>query len=193
MSHYPLELIELIHESLSIVFRFMLSEKETNRVMEKYFQGSFKKLNEIVHDRAEKRAIKALIELAFFLRTLDDEKQLSDKEWAKATSVGVLEKKGNTTEDLRVRDVANKIIHAIRFEWLTDDPNSGGVDWGPIIVCYPREPDKWIRAHIKLTALSAICGEIITESEDLVMPNVANVLTLTTNFNERNQNGPVRS
>src|SRR5712671_870121 len=78
MSHFSLPLTRLIHENLSIVMCFVYSRKPLSQMMDAKFQGEWKYLNKALFDVSAERAEKACLELALFLRMLDDEAKISD-------------------------------------------------------------------------------------------------------------------
>ena len=106
---------------------------------------------------SEQRAGRAALELALFMRLLDDRDDISGymaqvSDW----TFGRLIVKDKPTKTLRMRDVANKIIHASELEWdLSQDNN-------PILVCISQKQEKWLRAEVEIVALAAFCGGLMS-------------------------------
>lgn len=147
---------KLIHENLSIVMTFCFSWKPLSDLIETKFIGEWKYLRKGLFEVSEVRAEKACLELAMFLRILDDDENLSG--YLKQTSdfsFGRLILDGKPDEKLGLRDVCNKIIHASDIHWdLTNEEK-------PILVCNSREPKRWIRAEIDVVNLATFCGQLM--------------------------------
>jgi hypothetical protein len=106
---------------------------------------------------SEQRAVKACIELAFFIRLLDDKEDISG--YFKQTyerSFGHLIMNDKSDERLKLREVANKIIHASNFDWDFSTENS------PVLVCHSKSTEKWVRAEVNVVALAEFCGQLIS-------------------------------
>jgi len=159
MDPIPLPLTSLIHDSLATVMCFCLSRKRTDQMLEHTFQGEWKYLRKVVLERAEQQATKAMLELALFLRILDDKEDYSIREW-KEMDCGNLFKRDGTISDLSPRQIANKIIHAESYSWKEEDQN--GIVLGPILVCHGRASEKWEKAEIEIFAVAALCGQLIS-------------------------------
>ena len=71
-------------------------------------------------------------------------------------SFGKLFKKDGTKEELYFRDMTNKIMHSSGIEWNFSNADS------PIVVCHSDDPERWMRAEIKISRLAAFCGNIIS-------------------------------
>jgi hypothetical protein len=102
----------------------------------------------------EERVEKACLELALFLRMVDDEAEVSAYQ-AKVKSVpncGKLIMKDGSEKPLAFRAVANKVIHSSRLEWKF----SKNAD--PVLVCHTRDDEKWLRAEVNVVAVAAVCG-----------------------------------
>jgi hypothetical protein len=61
-----------------------------------------------------------------------------------------------TEEDLHFRDMTNKIMHSSAIEWKFSDPDQ------PIIICHSDNCEHWIRAEIRISALAALCGGLMS-------------------------------
>lgn len=158
MKTTPLPLTHLIHDSLAIVMCFCLSRQRTHKALKNTFKGDWEFLRKVVYDRAENQATKAVIELALFLRILDDNNDFSEREWKDVEGCGSLIMRDGTVEDISPRQIANKIIHAKSYEWKEEE--TPGFNIGPELVCYGRDDEKWERADIEIFALAAICGQL---------------------------------
>lgn len=119
--------------------------------------GEWKYLDKALFSVSELRAAKACIELASFMRLLDDQEDLS--EYLKQTSghgFGRVIKQDQPDEVLYLRDLTNKIMHAANYEW--DFSNSDN----PKLVCISSKPERWGRAEVEIVALAEFCGELMS-------------------------------
>jgi hypothetical protein len=73
MSGISLSLTRLVHENLSIVMCFAYSQKPLVDMIDSKFKGEWKYLNKALFEYSAERAEKACLELALFLRMVDDE------------------------------------------------------------------------------------------------------------------------
>jgi hypothetical protein len=153
----PLSL--LVHENLSIIMSFVYSRKPLSEMVERRFMGHWKYLEKALFEIAEKRAEKACMELALFLRMLDDQHKISS--YHKAThytpDCGKLIMKDGTEEILSFREVANKLIHSSRLEWEFSEHSED-----PLLICHTRDEEKWVRAEINILGLASVCGGLMS-------------------------------
>lgn len=154
MKKLSLPVSRIVRENISILLTFAFSRQPLEELI-KSFHGEWKQLNETMFQMSEQRTEKACLELAIFLRYLDDEEGLAAfvKENAKY-KFGRLILKDGKTEELNLREVANKIIHASGFSWSFDNPKL------PMLVCSSREEEKWIVAEISIVHLASVCGNL---------------------------------
>lgn len=158
MSHFSLPLTRLIHENLSIVLCFVYSRKPLAEMMDSKFGGEWKYLNKALFEISAERSDKACLELALFLRMLDDEEKISDYHAATrhVPNCGRLIMKDGSEKELPFREVANKVIHASRMEWeLAKFPE-------PVLICHTREAERWVRAEVDILAVAAVCGGLMS-------------------------------
>jgi hypothetical protein len=89
---------------------FAYSQKPLSDLIEASFGGEHEYLNKALFEISEERANKACLELAIFLRMLDDEQKSSayDARTKNVTDCGRLIKKDDTVEALTFREVTNK-------------------------------------------------------------------------------------
>lgn len=157
MKRLSLPLTRLVHENLSIVMRFAYSQKPLAELVDKRFRGSWKSLRKTLFEISEERAEKACLELALFLRMLDDEQKISEyhSKMKNIPNCGSLVMKNGSRKLLPFREVANKVIHASQLEWdfSTDEPR---------LICQSRDDEKWLRAEVDVTAVAAVCGCLIS-------------------------------
>ena len=157
MSKFSLPLTQLIHENLSIVMNFSFSRRPLEQLIKTKFDGEWKYLRKALFSMSEQRAEKACIELAIFMRLLDDQEDISG--YLAQTSgrhFGNLLMKNKPSKRLKLRDVANKIIHASSLEWEFSTENR------PILICHSQKAEKWIRAEVDIVAVAAFCGQLIS-------------------------------
>jgi hypothetical protein len=137
---------------------FAYSRQSLARLLDEKFRGEWKYLRKALFEVSEQRAVKACIELATYLRVLDDEQDLSGyqrKTKAKG-DLGRVIKEGQPDEPLFLRDMTNKIVHAAALHWDFTAENS------PRLICIGRNPDRWERAEIDIVALAAHCGMLMS-------------------------------
>jgi len=157
MPRFSLPLTQIIHENLSIVMNFAFSRRPLEKLVQTKFEGEWKYLRKALFSMSEQRAVKACIELAVFMRLLDDEENISKHlEKTSGRSFGRLIMKDKSDKRLKLREVANKIIHASDLAWDLSTENR------PTLVCSSRETEKWARAGIDVVALAAFCGQLIS-------------------------------
>lgn len=157
---HPLPLSQLIRENLGIVMTFMYSKKRIDQFAKEHFFGVWKDLEAVLHQANEKRALQACLEMALYLRALDDETGVSRlyKEVTKERFGKVFYGDGSIN-DLPLRQLANKIIHAETLTWDFDTHPD------PILICTPKAPfdprDPWARAEIYFPSLILLVRSMI--------------------------------
>jgi hypothetical protein len=157
MSTISLPLTRLIHENLSIIVDFCFSRGSIDEVMAS-FLGEWKYLRKTVYEISEARAEKAILEPALFLRMLDDRERISSylNQTQSNIRYGLPIVEGEPDQQLKkMRDVANKIIHASHFEWSFSDPKK------PVLICHGQQTERWVRAEIDVVAVAALCGQLM--------------------------------
>jgi hypothetical protein len=154
--HKTHEITRLIHDNFWLVMAFAFSQPVLSKLLSERFVGEWKYLRKSLHEFAEIRADRALLEMATQLRVLDDEQGLSEylKQLANEPFGSVIQGDGTVTA-LYYRDMTNKIMHASNFEWDFSDAENTKV------VCYPNDKDRWQRAEIDLLALAALVGSLM--------------------------------
>jgi hypothetical protein len=155
MPKLSLPVARLIRENVSVLMTYAFSKVPLQDWAAKSLKGEFKHFYETVFGMAEQRAEKACLELAIFLRYLDDEQDLS-AQYTEASGItfGRLHLRDGNTIDLKLREVANKIIHAIGFEWDLSRPMK------PMLVCISRDAERWSKASIDVAAVAVACGSL---------------------------------
>jgi hypothetical protein len=129
------------------------SQPSLGQFLDQRFRGEWKYLRKSLHERADVRADRALLEMATQLRILDDLEGLS-KGIEKDQCFGVFSRGDGSVDKLNLRTMTNKIIHASRFEWDFSDQND------PKVICHPTEADRWQRAEISLFAVAGLIGSL---------------------------------
>ena len=157
MHSEKLAITKLIHENLSLIMAFAFSRSSLYKLLEDRFSGEWRFLRRICFEIAEKRADRALLELAAHLRVLDDEQDISGVlRRSSGNHLGhVIQKDGGRTE-MHFRDMTNKVLHSSRFEWDLASPEN------PLINCYPADPGRWQKAELQVVSLAAICGMMMS-------------------------------
>lgn len=158
MSGFSIPLTRLVHENLSVIMRYAYSQAPLAKMVETKFEGEWKYLNKDLFELSAERAEKACLELALFLRTLDEDEGISAYHAATRNipNCGKLIMKDGTEKPLPFREFANKVIHASRFEWEVFGESE------PRLICHTRDKEKWLRADIDLVTLSSVCGGLMS-------------------------------
>lgn len=155
MTGVSLPLGRLVHENLSVVLDFAFSRSAIADML-KRFDGEWKYLRKAVLEISEARANKAAIELAMFLRMLDDHvgREISTYFTQNHGKVfgHVRARADGTDSPLSIREVANKIIHASELSWDVSEPSR------PMLMCTGQAGQSWTHAQIDLVNLAAFCG-----------------------------------
>jgi hypothetical protein len=157
MPRLSLPLARLVQENLSIVMCFAYSRKPLSEMMDARFKGGWKYLTKALFEISAQRAEKACLELALFLRTLDNDEEISDyhKITRRIPNCGTFYLKKGPPRKLSFREVTNKIIHAGRLEWdfAPDEP---------MLICVAKPNEKWTRAEVDLVGFAAVCGQLMS-------------------------------
>ncbi|WP_129777570.1 hypothetical protein [Peristeroidobacter soli] len=148
-----------MERNMCVVFQFAFSRTPLEIYCQKNFRGEFANLGVVVFEMAEHRAIQAFLELAVYLRALDDEENVG-KHMKEHTDVefGTLIVASGQTRALTLRDIANKVIHGTGYRWQFS------ADAAPQFVCDSKEggmPQNWTRAEIDLGKLLLFCGMLM--------------------------------
>ena len=153
---FPRPMTRLVHENFSVIMAYAFSRKPPERHMER-FTGEWKYLRMALFDIAEEKAARACLEMALFLRLVDDEHHISKYyEQTGCRYFGRTVLKNNKVEKLTLRQVCNKIIHAKGLSWdFSDEAN-------PILICLSQDGQNWVRAEVNLFELSCLCGQIMS-------------------------------
>jgi hypothetical protein len=138
---------------------FAYSRLALKQLAEERFGGEWKYLHRALFEIPDERAIRALIELGLYIRMIDDDEQFSKR--FGDVAFGELTSLDGSRGPLRVREVANKIIHCERYEWDI----AAGRD--PFVKCYADRGQAargytWATASISLVALGFICGQMMS-------------------------------
>jgi hypothetical protein len=155
MSRFSQPLTHLIHENLSVLATFAFSRAPLQALRDK-FHGEWKYLDRALFTVSEQRAEKACVELATFIRMLDDDENIADYlRQTGGNSFGRLIKKDQPDEPLYLRDLTNKVIHAHHLEWDFSAPEA------PKLICVSRQPERWLKAEADVVAVAEFCGQLM--------------------------------
>jgi hypothetical protein len=157
-NNFSVPLTGLVHENLSIVMCFAYSQKRLAEMRNRKFAGGWEYLDIALFEISAVRAEKAFLELALFLRIIDDEEKISD--YYAGTKVvpncGKLFSRDGSEKTLTFRDAANKVIHSSGLEWSVFE------DSEPILICHGRQEENWLRAEIDLVGFASVCGGLMS-------------------------------
>jgi len=132
---------------------YAFSQVPLCELVQQVFQGEWKQFRETLFDFSAHRAERACLELAILLRYLDDELAIS-KIFEPRFNFGRVQQADGSEEPLKLREVANKIIHTSAIEWDLSRPRQ------PFLVCVPRANQRWRRAMIDVVSVAAVCGSL---------------------------------
>lgn len=151
-----IHLSRVIQENLSIIMTFAYSRRPLAEMFEGRFRGRFPYLHNALFGISVERAEKACLELALFLRILDDDQSLSAY-FASTNNVPSCGKliKNDSVEPLPFREVANKVIHSSQLEWKSEK----GAD--PVLICHTQNERSWLRAEVDLVKLATLCNSLM--------------------------------
>jgi len=111
--HNPYELVRHAQENFGAVLMFAFGQPAAGVVINEQFKGEWKFLNKLVYEVSERRADRALLEMAVQLRALDELNDWSKSyQQRKMPSLGTVIQGDGSKTDLYFRDMTNKIIHA---------------------------------------------------------------------------------
>lgn len=154
MGKHSIPLTKIIHENISIVLMYAYSKTPLEKLRGS-FLGNWKFLDKSIFVLSKEKAEKAAIELAVYIRLLDDEQGISSYLAAtKGDNYGTVYKDNLPDEPLYLRDLTNKIMHAKSFSWDVSDPDK------PLLIAHSHDLNRWKHADINLVALLSFCGNI---------------------------------
>lgn len=150
------ELTRLVHDNLWIVISFAFSRPQIEKVMAARIKGSWPPLEKTVHEMAELKADRALLEMATQLRVLDDTFKIGEWQMVRehAWPLGEVTQANGKIEALWFRDFTNKVLHAASYEWDLAIENE------PKILIHPIDGERWKSAEVSVTALMMFAGEL---------------------------------
>jgi hypothetical protein len=159
--HHSVQATRLVHEHYATIMTFVCSQLPLQALVDRRFSGQWKYLRRALFEMPEHRAKRALIELGLYLRLIDDGEEFSEHHGD--TPYGEIVNLDGSREVLRIREVANKIIHAARYEWTMSRPELKPPASDPTVVCHAggdqaARGHKWSSASINLVSLGAFCG-----------------------------------
>jgi hypothetical protein len=151
-------LLPLIKENLSIILTFGLSRGPLHTMRSENFLGEWKYLDKLLFEVPQDLAERACIELAAYVRLLDDDEKLAEllRREKDPLVFGRVLKIGGPEEPLYLRDLTNKIAHASGFDWdftAAEDPK---------LICQSDQPERWVHAEVRLVALADFCGRLMS-------------------------------
>ena len=155
MATFALPLTQMVRENLSQLMDFAFARPALYRLVANKFTGEWDYLRSMLFDVSEQRAAKAALELALFMRLLDDRDDVSSYINRSNWGFGNVFADGAAPKPLKMRDVSNKIIHSSGLSWDFSDLDD------PLLVCASQSNQKWVRAEIRIVAVAAFCGGLI--------------------------------
>src|SRR5437879_2455602 len=156
MRHHSVQATRLVHEYYGTLMSFAYSRLPLEQLAKDRFGGEWKYLHRALFEIPEERATRALIELGLYIRVIDDDEQFSKR--FGNVAFGELVGLDGSRGPLKIREVANKIIHCERYEWKF------AADRDPLVICHADRGQAargytWATASINLVALGFIAGQ----------------------------------
>ena len=155
MTNSAIPYTKIIQNNFLTIMNFAFSHAALEDLINHKFNGEFKFLNRVLFTDGEQRASRAFIDLAVYLRSLDDIEGLSK---GNENSYGTLTLPDENIIPLTIREVSNKIIHSESREWIFSQKDK------PIFRCVPHKTDHqknaWKSADIDVVALAGFCGRL---------------------------------
>ncbi len=149
--HNTAEINRFIHENLSIVLTFAYSRPAIGGALQRRFKGDWKHLHTTIYEIGERRADRALLEMATQLRIIDDAEDFSSQF---PHAFGKVVQADGSETPLYFRDMTNKIMHGAMFKWQLRTES-------PYVVINSARPDRWKIAHLEMEALMAFIGLLV--------------------------------
>ena len=160
--HHSVQATRLIHEHYGTVMAYVYSRAPLNQLVKDRFAGEWKYLHRALFELPEQQATRALIEVALYIRLVDDDEGRMGSQLRAGQVYGQLLRKDGSRVALSYRDVPNKIIHASHYEWLVDEESGD-----PVVMCGAGTDQSvrgydWDVAIVNLVSLGAICGGLMS-------------------------------
>ena len=158
--HHSVQGTRLVHEYYGAIMAFAYSRAPLKRLVADKFLGVWKYLDKSLFEIPEQAATGALIEIALYIRIIDDDEGKMASSLRKGDAFGEVERSDGSREPLSYREVTNKIIHAVNYRWNFPDDQPSSV------TCIAAKDEGarhgWVSATIDLIALGAICGAFMS-------------------------------
>jgi hypothetical protein len=154
--HNPHELASNIQRNFSIILMYAFGRDAIGAVINDKFEGEWKFLHKAVYEISERRADRALLEMAVQLSALDDLNDLNSLyQQQNMKPLGAVVQSDGSTTDLYFRDMTNKVMHSNGFSWELAEAKN------PKIVCLSNDGARWKLAHIYLVRLMGYLGTLM--------------------------------
>lgn len=151
--HNPFFLAQHIEDNFSFVLSYAFSDNGIRAAGQDRYQGQRDHFTRLALKTPERRADRALLEMAAQMRALDDLSDINGRfKDQERGAIGHVVNGDGAREDLYFRDMTNKIMHANGFSWELARPED------PVIVCLAG--GRWKEAHIHIIALLDYVVEI---------------------------------
>jgi hypothetical protein len=151
---HGLAITQLIQENFAIVLTYAFSQPALRAMTDEEFKGYWKFLEKACFEIAERRANRALLEVATQLRTLDGVQDLDSVWKRRGGSFGRVTQTDDTETELYFRDLTNKVVHSADFTWDFSNPKD------PTVTALPIDPKRWKKATIQIVQLAMLCGTL---------------------------------
>ncbi|MGC1890914.1 MAG: hypothetical protein WA709_33380 [Stellaceae bacterium] len=141
---------------------FVYSQAPINRQLRERFKEFWQHVEYFSYEVPCRNAIRACLEIAVLIRLIDDQHKIANfLERKQLRHFGLVYRTDETTTELTIRDLLNKIIHAKELSWDLSDERA------PKLICTASDDQKskfkWIRAEVYIEHLMIFCGLLTPE------------------------------
>jgi len=162
------ETTAIIHDNLGIVLTYAFSKPALDEYRRWLIGNRWHASDNVLFELPERRATRAIIELAVMFRALDSVDEITKDDYVVGHPYVVYHDTGyvygklydldGATKPLPLHEVPNKIIHAKSIKWSFDNPRE------PLIICHAAEAEHarfdWTCAEVFVNAFAAVCAAL---------------------------------
>jgi hypothetical protein len=163
-----IETTAIIHDNLGVVLTYAFSRQALDDYRGWLMAWRWYFSDHVLLELPEKRANRAIIELAVMFRALDDVREITKHPYVAThpyvvhhptgEAYGKLHGLEGEVEPLPLREIPNKVIHAKSIKWDFSNPRE------PLIICHAAEADypkfRWTRAEVFVNGFAAVCAAL---------------------------------
>jgi hypothetical protein len=155
--HRSEQLLDRVNEHLAEVLFFSMGRPVIEQRLGAVFEEGhiYDPLRNKIGIEAERRADRALLQMATQLRLFDDNEGLNEiLKGLKPQPLGTVVQGDGKVTELFMRDMTNKVMHGAGFQWHLENADD------PSVVCVSADEERWKSAEIKLLAVAAFVNRL---------------------------------